>query len=77
MPLVTCSLTDAVGTITLANPDKHNALVNGEPAYPEATYVVLSVRDRQVDDVGAFRWDTTHRDFLPVEWKKPESDHTA
>jgi [CysO sulfur-carrier protein]-S-L-cysteine hydrolase len=57
--------------------DKHNALVNGEPAYPEATYVVLSVRDGQVDDAGAFRWDAAQRDFVPVEWKKPESDPSA
>jgi proteasome lid subunit RPN8/RPN11 len=57
--------------------DKHNALVNGEPAYPEATYVVLSVREGRVDDAGAFRWDATQRDFLPVEWKKPESGPSA
>src|SRR4029453_12933817 len=57
--------------------DKHNALVNGEPAYPEATYVVLSVREGRVEDAGAFRWDATHRDFLPVEWKKPESGPSA
>jgi len=30
-----------------------------------------------VDDAGAFRWDATHRDFLPVEWKKPEGDFSA
>ena len=37
--------------------DRHNALVNGEPAYPDATYVVLSVLERRLDDVGVFRWD--------------------
>ena len=52
--------------------DKHNALINGEPAYPDATYVVVSVRERQVADAGAFRWDATQRDFLPIDWQKPE-----
>ena len=51
--------------------DKHNALINGEPAYPEATYVVLSVLEGRVADAGAFRWDAAHRDFLAVEWPKP------
>jgi proteasome lid subunit RPN8/RPN11 len=52
--------------------DKHNALINGEPAYPEAAYVVLSVLEGRVADAGAFRWDAEQRDFLAVEWKKPE-----
>jgi proteasome lid subunit RPN8/RPN11 len=52
--------------------DKHNALVNGEPAYPEATYVVLSVLERRVAEAMAFRWDAAQRDFLPVDWQTPE-----
>ena len=52
--------------------DRQNALINGEPAYPEATYVVLSVLEGRVADAGAFRWDAEQRDFLAVEWKKPE-----
>jgi len=54
--------------------DKHNALINGEPAYPEAIYVVVSVLQGRIDDAGAFRWDPAQRDFVPVEWKKPEGD---
>jgi proteasome lid subunit RPN8/RPN11 len=52
--------------------DKHNALINGEPAYPEATYVVVSVLERRAVEAGAFRWDAAQRDFLLVDWRKPE-----
>src|SRR5574342_175125 len=51
--------------------DRHNALINSEPAYPDAAYVVLSVVDGRVAEAGAFRWDPAIRDFGPVEWKKP------
>ena len=44
--------------------DKRNALVDGEPAYPDATYVVVSVMEGQVRTAAAFHWDTTRRDFL-------------
>ncbi len=53
--------------------DKHNALVNGEPAYPDATYVVLSVVEGRVVEAGAFRWDPGARDFIALDWKKPQS----
>ena len=55
--------------------DKHNALINGEPAYPDATYVVLSVVERRVAEAGVFRWDAALRDFAPIDcpayWKSP------
>src|SRR5262250_537347 len=54
--------------------DKHNALINSEPAYPEATYVVVSVLEGRVADANAFRWDPVQRDFLSVEWEKPAED---
>src|SRR5262244_1448195 len=54
--------------------DKHNALINSEPAYPEATYVVVSVLQGRVADANAFRWDPVQRDFLSVEWEKPAED---
>jgi [CysO sulfur-carrier protein]-S-L-cysteine hydrolase len=47
--------------------DKRNALVNGDPAYPDATYVVVSVIEGRVTGAGAFRWDDLRRDFLPVD----------
>jgi proteasome lid subunit RPN8/RPN11 len=45
--------------------DKRNALVNGDPAYPDAVYVVLSVVQGKVVDVGTFAWDSHARDFVP------------
>jgi proteasome lid subunit RPN8/RPN11 len=49
--------------------DKRNALMNGEPAYPEAVYVVVSVVERKLADAGLFVWDPTARDFVPAELK--------
>ena len=47
--------------------DKRNALVNNEPAYPEAVYVVLSVVKGKVVDARAFVWDHAARDFVAAE----------
>ena len=52
--------------------DRANALINGEPAYPDAVYLVLSVVERRVAEVGVFRWDPAIRDFGAAEWKKPD-----
>jgi proteasome lid subunit RPN8/RPN11 len=50
--------------------DKHNALVNGEPAYPDASYVVLSVVEQRVEEAAVYRWDSALRDFVGInEWK--------
>lgn len=38
-----------------------------DPLYPEATYVVVSVVNRTVEAVAAFRWHGDVRDFVPVE----------
>jgi proteasome lid subunit RPN8/RPN11 len=51
--------------------DKHNALINGEPAYPDAVYVVLSVMERRVVEAGVYRWDAALRDFVSVDGWKP------
>ena len=50
--------------------DRQNALVNGEPAYPDAVYVVFSVLERRVADAAAFVWDPAARDFMPTELKQ-------
>jgi [CysO sulfur-carrier protein]-S-L-cysteine hydrolase len=47
--------------------DKRNALIDGEPAYPEALYVVVSVVGGKVVSTGAFAWDALARDFVPRE----------
>jgi proteasome lid subunit RPN8/RPN11 len=46
--------------------DRRQALLGDEPMYPEASYVVVSVVNRRVEAIGAFRWDTGQRDFVPV-----------
>ena len=51
--------------------DKHNALIDGEPAYPEASYVVVSVMERRVAETAVFRWDAALRDFVQVNGWKP------
>ena len=51
--------------------DKHNALMDGEPTYPDAEYVVLSVMAGQVVDSRAFRWDPHSRDFVAHEPERP------
>ncbi len=47
--------------------DKRQALFNGEPHYPDATYVVVSVVARAVAAMNGFRWDPARRDFVPLE----------
>lgn len=51
--------------------DKHNALINGEPAYPEVAYVVVSVMERRAAEASAFRWDADQRDFIRIDRWKP------
>ena len=46
--------------------DRRNAMLGGEPSYPQATYVVTSVREGRVDGMAAFRWDPAQKDFAPV-----------
>jgi [CysO sulfur-carrier protein]-S-L-cysteine hydrolase len=47
--------------------DRRNALINGEPAYAQAGYVVLSVMAGKVVDCRAFAWSSDVRDFVPHE----------
>ena len=47
--------------------DRRQAVVAGEPAYPDAVYVVTSVVGGAVDAAAAFRWDAARRDFLAME----------
>ena len=53
--------------------DKRNALVDGEPAYPDAVYVVISVMGGRPNGANAFAWDPARRDFLPLEFTVPAS----
>ena len=40
--------------------------MDGTPAYPHATYVVVGVRNRRAEEARAFRWDASVRDFVEV-----------
>ena len=46
--------------------DRRNALVEGEPTYPGAIYVVVGVRNGRADETRAFRWDGAAREFVEV-----------
>ena len=46
--------------------DRRNALMGGEPTYPDATYLVTSVMNGRVETTSAFRWDAARRDFVPA-----------
>jgi glutamate-1-semialdehyde 2,1-aminomutase len=43
--------------------DRAQALIKGEPAYPGAVYVVLSVVGQQVKGLAAYRWNAERRVF--------------
>ena len=46
--------------------DRRNALVDGQPAYPGTTYVVIEVREGRAQDARAFRWDDPRSDFAEL-----------
>jgi len=46
--------------------DKEVLTVFGEPEFPEAMHVVISVQDRQVKEINGFNWDGDRKDFIPV-----------
>ena len=46
--------------------DRRQALLDGEPMYPETTYVVVSVVQGRVEAVHGFRWSAERKDFVPV-----------
>ena len=51
--------------------DKRNALIDDEPAYPGALYVVVSVAQGTAVDSKAFAWDPHVRDFVPRASREP------
>jgi proteasome lid subunit RPN8/RPN11 len=46
--------------------DRRNALVDGVPAYPHATYVVVSVRGGRVAETRVHRWSEERKEFVEV-----------
>lgn len=47
--------------------DKKNALLQGEPLYPEAAYVVVSIVEGKVAAAAAFAWNPDTKDFVPAD----------
>ena len=46
--------------------DREVLTVFGEPEFPEAVHVVVSVQDRQVREISGYRWDGTKQDFETI-----------
>jgi proteasome lid subunit RPN8/RPN11 len=53
--------------------DRRQALMDGEPMYPDTTYVVVSVVEGRIAAVGAFRWSVDAKDFVPIDLKLEEA----
>ena len=53
--------------------DRRNAMVDGTPAYPTATYVVVSVAQGRVAETRAHRWNPGPGEFeeVPLDAGKP------
>jgi proteasome lid subunit RPN8/RPN11 len=47
--------------------DKRQALFGDDPSYPDTAYLVISVYDRQVRNIKAYRWDEAAKDFVEAE----------
>lgn len=47
--------------------DKDVLTVFGEPEFPGAVHVVISVQDRQVREIKGYRWDGNRQDFGSVD----------
>jgi proteasome lid subunit RPN8/RPN11 len=46
--------------------DRRNALVDGSPTYPQATYVVVAVADGRVAETRAHRFSPEGQDFVEI-----------
>jgi proteasome lid subunit RPN8/RPN11 len=44
--------------------DKARAMFGDEPSYPDTAYLVISIYDRQVKTIRAYRWDEEKKDFV-------------
>lgn len=47
-----------------SNMDKEVLTVFGEPEFPEAVHVVVSVQDRQIKELWGYVWDGEKQDFV-------------
>ena len=47
--------------------DKEVLTVFGDPEFPEAVHVVVSVQNGKVAEINGYRWDEGKRDFITVQ----------
>ena len=47
--------------------DREVLTVFGEPEFPDAVQVVISVTDRVISEISGYRWDGQTRDFVTVK----------
>jgi proteasome lid subunit RPN8/RPN11 len=47
--------------------DKEVQTVFGEPEFPEALHIVVSVKERRIAEIRGFRWDGSKQDFVMVD----------
>jgi proteasome lid subunit RPN8/RPN11 len=47
--------------------DKRQAMFGDEPSYPDTAYLVISIYDRQVRNIKAYRWDEAAKGFVEAE----------
>lgn len=46
--------------------DKAAQTVFGEPEFPEAEHIIVSVRDGKIKEIKSFKWDSNKKDFVSV-----------
>ncbi len=46
--------------------DRHMAMWGDEPNYPDSTYLVVSIYDREIKEAKAFAWDAKQKDFAAI-----------
>jgi proteasome lid subunit RPN8/RPN11 len=50
--------------------DRDGATPFGEPTYPDATQIVISVFDKVIKDIKAFMWSDEKKDFIELSIRK-------
>ena len=57
--------------------DRRNAMVDGSPAYPQATYVVVAVAESRVAETRAHRFSADRQDFVEIPLEVGEATARA
>ena len=46
--------------------NKEAQTVFGEPEFPEALHIIVSVKNKKINDIKYFKWDADKRDFISL-----------